>query len=186
MGGSPPAKVDVAIIGAGPVGLSLAIELGSRNVSCLVVERNDRVGYNPRAKTTNVRSREHLRRWGIAEKLRTASPIPPDYPPTIIFATRLSGPEICRFENAFNASRAKNNLYSEEAQWVPQFIVEQVLRDHAVSLSDVTVRFETEFASFSESAAGVSVDLRDIATGQLTQVSCSYLVGADGARSSIR
>ena len=37
------------------------------------MERNDRVGYSPRAKTTNVRSREHLRRWGIADALRRAS-----------------------------------------------------------------------------------------------------------------
>jgi 2-polyprenyl-6-methoxyphenol hydroxylase-like FAD-dependent oxidoreductase len=178
--------VDVGIVGAGPVGLSLAIELGWRGVSCLVVERNDRVGYNPRAKTTNVRSREHMRRWGIAHKLRAASPIPPDYPPNIVFATRLNGPEICRFENAFNASRAKNNLYSEEAQWVPQFVVEQVLRDHAVSLPGVTVRFETKFESFREAPDRIVATFRDLTSNRPAVVSCSYLVGADGARSSVR
>ena len=52
----------VLIVGAGPAGLALAIELGQRGVPCLVIERNDRVGYAPRAKTTNVRTREHLRR----------------------------------------------------------------------------------------------------------------------------
>ena len=60
----------VLIVGAGPVGLALAIELGQRGIPCLLIERNDRVGYAPRAKTTNVRTREHLRRWGIADKLR--------------------------------------------------------------------------------------------------------------------
>ena len=63
-------ETDVVIVGAGPVGLAAAIELGKRGVRCIVVERNDRVGYSPRAKTTNVRSREHLRRWGIADALR--------------------------------------------------------------------------------------------------------------------
>ena len=67
-------ETDVVIVGAGPVGLAAAIELGQRGVRCIVVERNDRVGYSPRAKTTNVRSREHLRRWGIADALRRASP----------------------------------------------------------------------------------------------------------------
>ena len=65
-----PVATRVLIVGAGPSGLALAIELGHRGVPCLVIERNDRVGYAPRAKTTNVRTREHLRRWGIADKLR--------------------------------------------------------------------------------------------------------------------
>lgn len=51
---------DVLIVGAGPAGLALAIELGLRAVRCIVVEQHDRVGYNPRAKLTNVRSREIL------------------------------------------------------------------------------------------------------------------------------
>ena len=55
----------VLIVGAGPAGLALAIELGYRGIPCLVVERNARVGYAPRAKTTHVRTREHFRRWGI-------------------------------------------------------------------------------------------------------------------------
>lgn len=54
------------IAGAGPVGLSLAIELGLRGIRCLAVEQHERVGRNPRAKLTNMRSREILRRWGIA------------------------------------------------------------------------------------------------------------------------
>ncbi len=102
--------VDVLIAGGGPVGLALAIELGHRGISCLVAERNDRVGYSPRAKTTNVRTREHLRRWGIAEALRKASPIPPDYPPDIVFATRMDGNLLARFENAFNGQRVRNEL----------------------------------------------------------------------------
>ena len=53
----------VVIVGAGPVGLALAIEMGSRAIQCLLIERNDRVGYAPRAKTTNVRSRNHMRNW---------------------------------------------------------------------------------------------------------------------------
>jgi len=60
-------ETDVLIAGAGPVGLALAIELGLRSVRCIVVEQHDRVGLSPRAKLTNVRSRELLRRWGIVD-----------------------------------------------------------------------------------------------------------------------
>ncbi len=109
-------QTDVLIVGAGPVGLAASIELGRRGIHCVVVERNDRVGYSPRAKTTNVRTREHLRRWGIADTLRQASPIAPDRPSTVVFATRMNGPLLVRFENALNGSRERNNLYSEEAQ----------------------------------------------------------------------
>ena len=178
--------VDVLVAGAGPVGLSLAIELGSRGVRCRVVERNDRVGYSPRAKTTNVRTREHLRRWGIADALRQASPIPPDYPPDVVFATRMNGPELARFENAFNGRRERNELYSEEAQWVPQYTLEETLRRHAASLPCVSIQFGRELAGVEQDADGVSVSVRDVETGASETVRCAYLVGADGARSFVR
>lgn len=179
-------ETDVVIVGAGPVGLAAAIELGQRGVRCIVVERNDRVGYSPRAKTTNVRSREHLRRWGIADALRRASPISPDRPSTVVFATRMNGPLIARFENAVSGSRARNHLYSEEAQWVPQYVLEEVLRQCAQSLSGVAIRFETEFVSLTQAANGVTAQLRDTRNGRMATVRSRYLIGADGARSSVR
>jgi len=177
---------DVLIAGAGPVGLGLAIELGQRGIKARVVERNDRVGYTPRAKTSNVRTREHLRRWGIADNLRRASPIPPDYPPDVVFATRMNGHELARFKNAFNGRREKNELYSEEAQWVPQYTVEEVLRAHAATLTSVAITFDTELTAVEQDAAGVTAELLDLGSGARTTVRAQYLVGADGARSFVR
>ena len=181
-----PESVDVLIAGAGPVGLASAIELGHRGVRCLVVERNDRVGYSPRAKTTNVRTREHLRRWGIADALRTASPMSPDYPSTVVFATRMNGPLLARFENAMNGNRARNNLYSEEAQWVPQYVLEEVLRQRASGLPGVQVAFNTELVSVEEEAAAVTSEIRDVNDGAPRRIRSRYLIGADGARSFVR
>ena len=178
--------VEVLIVGAGPVGLSLAIELGQRGVRCLVIEKNDRVGYNPRAKTTNVRSREHLRRWGIAENLRKASKLPPDYPSDIIFATRLNGPQLAKIENALNCSPEKNDLYSESAQWIPQYVLEEVLRAHAVSFPNVEIRFNTVFVDATQDAQGVTSTIRNVHSGEEQMVGSSYLVGSDGARSQVR
>ena len=179
-------RCDVLIAGAGPVGLSLAIELGTRGVSCLAVERNDRVGRSPRAKTTNVRTREHLRRWGIADALRQASPIPPDYPPNVVFATRMDGPCLARFENAFNGSRVRNDLYSEEAQWVPQYTLEEVLRAKATSLPGVEVAFNAELRGLRQDGGGVTAQVADRASGAVRTVRSAYLVGADGTRSFVR
>lgn len=179
-------STDVVIVGAGPVGLAAAIELGMRGVRCVVVERNDRVGYSPRAKTTNVRTREHLRRWGIADALRKASPISPDRPSTIVFATRMNGHFLARFENALNGSRARNDLYSEEAQWVPQYVLEDVLRARAQSFPTVQVCFETEFLSFEEQAGAVVSKFKDHRDGRTAVVTSAFLIGADGARSRVR
>ena len=177
---------EVLIVGAGPVGLAAAIELGHRGVRCLVIERNDRVGYAPRAKTTNVRTREHLRRWGIADALRRSSPIRPDRPSTIIFATRMNGPELARFEDALNGTSVRTNLYAEEAQWVPQYVLEEVLRAHAMSLPDVAMRFREELVSLSEADDAVTCVVRDLATGATREVRSVFVIGADGSRSAVR
>ncbi|HEX2544136.1 MAG TPA: FAD-dependent monooxygenase [Ramlibacter sp.] len=178
--------VQVLIVGAGPVGLALAIELGHRGVRCLVVERNDRVGYAPRAKTTNVRTREHLRRWGIADQLRAASPLGVYYPSNVLFVTRMAGREITRFDNALYCGPGRSPLYAEHAQWIPQYTVEEVLRAHAQSLPGVEIRFNCELRGFEQDGDGVRVQLHDKAGNAESTVATDFLVGADGARSTVR
>ena len=179
-------QTSVLIVGAGPAGLALAIELGQRSVPCVVIERNDRVGYAPRAKTTNVRTREHLRRWGIADKLRAASPLGLDYPSNVVFCTRLNGHGLTKVENAMYCAPGKNPLYSEHAQWIPQYSVEEVMRAHVQTLACVDLRFSCEMVSFEQTEGGVAARVLDIGSGNHFSVECNYLVGADGARSAVR
>ena len=179
-------QTHVLIVGAGPTGLALAIELGHRGISCTVVERNPRVGFAPRAKTTNVRTREHLRRWGIADQLRAASPLGVYYPSNILFVTRLAGYELARFENALYCAPGKNPMYSEHAQWIPQYSLEEVLRAHAQTLPGVQIRFSCELVSFEQDADRVHAQVRDLADGRTFTVHSDYLIGADGARSMVR
>ena len=176
----------VVIVGAGPAGLALAIELGSRAIPCLILERDARAGYAPRAKTTQTRTREHLRRWGIADRLAAASPFGVDYPGNVLFVTRLSGPCIIRFDHALNCSPQRDERYSEHSQWIPQYKLEKVLRDHALTLPSVTLQFGLEFLSFRQDQHTVQLRVRDTSTNSERTIETNYLVGADGSRSAVR
>jgi 2-polyprenyl-6-methoxyphenol hydroxylase-like FAD-dependent oxidoreductase len=89
-------------------------------------------------------------------------------------------------EDAFNCAPARNELYAEHAQWVPQYLVEEVLRKHAASLPNVQILFEHEFLSAEQSENVVRCLVRDQKAECDLDIECSYLVGADGPRSSIR
>lgn len=178
-------KTDVLIVGAGPVGLALAIELGTRGISAMLVEKNERGGTAPRAKTINVRSRTHFRRWGIADRLARAAPFGVDYPNNIVFMTRMVGPELTRFENAFNTSPERDDRYPEHGQWIPQYKVEKVMLERARDLPGLDIRFGVEFKSATQDDQGVSAVISG-PNGQDETITAAYLVGADGARSRVR
>lgn len=179
-------STQVLVVGAGPVGQGLAIELGLRGIDCLVIDKNDRVGVAPRAKTTNVRSREHFRRWGIAQALRDASPLGIDYPSNIVFTTRLSGYRLARFDNALYCAPGRNPLYSEHAQWIPQYTVEQVMRDRLHTLPSVKLQLQCELQGFEQRDDSVVARLSNLATGDRFEIEAQFLVGCDGPRSLVR
>ena len=128
----------ILICGAGPAGLALAVELGLRDIAVTIIEAQNRVGRQPRAKTTNVRSMEHLRRWGLAEKVRARAPLPADYKRDIVFATRLFGHPIGRIEHALFMSPPRDERYAEPSQWIPQYCIEDILREKIETLPSVT------------------------------------------------
>lgn len=179
-------KTQVLVVGAGPVGQGLAIELGQRGIACCVIEKNPRIGVAPRAKTTNVRTREHFRRWGIAGALRDAAPFGVDYPSNIAFTTRMSGHLLARFDNALYCAPGRNPLYSEHAQWIPQYTVERVMRKHLDTLASVQVALNRELLGFTQDGDGVVATIRDVETGVSREVQAQFLAGCDGGRSLVR
>ena len=179
-------KTQVLIVGAGPVGQGLAIELGHRGIDCLVIEKNPRIGVAPRAKTTNVRTREHFRRWGIANALRDASPFGVDYPSNIAFTTRMAGHLLTRFDNALYCAPGRNPLYAEHAQWIPQYTVERVMREHLETVESVRVEVNRELLGFEQGNDSIVATVRDIEGGVQREVEAKFLAGCDGGRSLVR
>lgn len=177
----------VLIAGAGPVGLSLAIELAYRGIGCLVVEQTDGGVEFPTTNLANTRTCEHLRRWGIADRMRYESGYPTDYPRNYLFVTRMTGYEIARFDHAPNGAPAARSPYSPEGRlWISKPYFDPVLHAHAKSLPLVQIRYETSFESFEQSGQSVKAEILDKRTGRKEVIEADYLVGCDGGRSNIR
>ena len=109
----------VLIAGTGPVGLSLAIELAYRGIRSLVVEQTDGTVEFPTTNLANTRTCEHLRRWGIADRMRYESGYPTDYPRNYLFVTRMDGFETARFDHPPNGAPEARSPFSPEGRlWI--------------------------------------------------------------------
>ncbi|WP_208430732.1 FAD-dependent monooxygenase [Aeromicrobium yanjiei] len=174
----------VAISGAGPVGMALAIDLALRGIpSVLFEKRSEEERIVARANMTNVRSMEHFRRWGIADALRENDPVSAEVQRDVAFVTRLSGHEILRFPRAYEWSE-RLPIASEVAEWAPNEAIEKTLRDRVRSLPLVDLRFDSEVLGFEQDAEGVTVTV-DGPDGQ-ESYTAQYLVVAEGSRSKLR
>ncbi|HEV2638843.1 MAG TPA: FAD-dependent monooxygenase [Actinocrinis sp.] len=191
---SHPTRTDrttVLIAGGGPAGLAAAAELGLRGVDCLLLEPRAEVSHRrPRAKTTSVRTMEHLRRWGVAGALRAAAPLPVAWSQRVTFCHSLTGARITDFENAFGLTTDRDERFAEAGQQVPQPVVEQVLRDHLSTLPNVELRLGHSAGALTQDDDGVTVTVHttgDPADGETTYtIRAAYLLGCDGAAGPVR
>jgi 2-polyprenyl-6-methoxyphenol hydroxylase-like FAD-dependent oxidoreductase len=182
---SLPAAVQVIVAGGGPVGLACAVELGRRGIGCLIVEPRGTVSHaRPRCKTVNVRSMQHLRRWGIAGRLRDRAPLAPAWSGDAVFCTALAGRELSRFTGVLGLV-PDGDRFPELGQQAPQYVLEELLRDAVRELPACQLVTGYAVTGVEQDSGGVRVTVTG-PDGRTAVVTAEYLVGCDGPRSVVR
>jgi 2-polyprenyl-6-methoxyphenol hydroxylase-like FAD-dependent oxidoreductase len=180
----------VIIVGAGPVGLTLAVDLGRRGVRCILLEQKDAPQFLPKMERCNARTMEIYRRIGIAEKVRDAG-YPRDAPMDVFIVTSLVEPPLLHLPypsvaqaQAEIAACTDGSMPLEPYQLISQYTLEPLLKSVAEGLPSVDVRYGVEFISFEQDATGVRARVKR--GGVTSELSADYLVGCDGGSSNVR
>jgi 2-polyprenyl-6-methoxyphenol hydroxylase-like FAD-dependent oxidoreductase len=182
---------DVLIVGAGPTGLTLAIDLGKRGVRCLLIEQKERPAFLPKMERINARTMEIYRRMGLSQQIRAAG-LRPDCPMDVYVVLALNEPPLLRLPypsvtQAQAETRATNDgsLPLEPYQLISQYTLEPLLKSVAETIPAMTVRFGCEFLSLEQDQHGVTARVQTSHEGT-QELRASYLVGCDGGASPVR
>jgi 2-polyprenyl-6-methoxyphenol hydroxylase-like FAD-dependent oxidoreductase len=180
----------VIIVGAGPVGLTLAIDLGRRGVRCILLEQKEAPQFLPKMERCNARTMEIYRRLGIAQKIRDAG-FPRDVPMDVFIVTSLVEPPLLHLPypsvaqaEAQIAACTDGSMPLEPYQLISQYTLEPLLKSVAETLPSVDVRYGCKFVSFAQDSAGVRARVKR--GGTTSELSAQYLVGCDGGASNVR
>jgi 2-polyprenyl-6-methoxyphenol hydroxylase-like FAD-dependent oxidoreductase len=180
-------NIPALIVGGGPTGLAMAIELDRHGVGSLLVERHETTRQHPRASVVNARSTELCRYWGIADEVMAEAMVPsPNL--GVTWTTRLADREIGRLVVIEDLEKAMVEFAASPAlpAICPQDRFEPILRSRAERAALADVRFGVELVDFRDAGERVEATIRDRASGNEQVVCADWLVAADGSHSRVR
>src|SRR3979490_3386949 len=186
-------EANVLIVGAGPVGLTLAIDLAWRGIDVTVVEaRPPAASPDPKWRHAAARPMDIFRRLGRAEKVRNAG-LPADYPHDVSYRTTFTGEELTRIRIPCRRDRFTgkdgpdcNWPTPEPPHRINQIFLEPILFEHAAAQPRIRILNRTAVDDVVVEENGARASLRDLDTGAARAVNCRFLIGCDGARSVVR
>ena len=182
----------VLIVGGGPVGLILAIELGQQGIDCMLIDKRSAQGKLPKMERSNARTMEMFRRAGIADRVRDAG-LDNDLPMDVFICLEsvVRPPLVHHPYPSVNELKANGRAVNdgtmplEPYQLISQYTLEPLLRDVAEATPGVTVRFGHELVDFEARHDGISARVTDQGPDEHT-IDADYLVGCDGGSSTVR
>ncbi|MCA1725460.1 MAG: FAD-dependent oxidoreductase [Thermomicrobia bacterium] len=186
-------ETDVVIVGGGPVGLTLALDLAARGVRVTMIEQRER-GEPPSVKCNHVaaRSMELFRRLRVSAPIRNAG-LPADYPNDIAWRTTMVGREITRIpipcrRDRYTATGGPDTWWPtpEPPHRINQIFLEPILFAHAAATPGVTVLNRVQFDTLTQDDAGVTARAHHLDSGAGVTIAARYLVGCDGGKSAVR
>ena len=186
-------NTDVLIVGAGPVGLTLAMDLVSRGVNVVIAEiRRYAEPSNVKCNYVAARTMEQFRRLGVAQKVRNAG-LPPEHPSDVVFRTSVTGIELTRIpipcrKDRYTETEGPDGWWPtpEPPHRINQMLLEPILLQHIAALPGVTLLNRTQVTAFIQKADSVEAMAVDVDTGAQRRITARYLVGCDGGSSTVR
>jgi 2-polyprenyl-6-methoxyphenol hydroxylase-like FAD-dependent oxidoreductase len=186
------AEQSVAIVGGGPIGLSLALHLDMYGIRSSVFNNEPETRWHPKGNIHNARTMELFRKVGIADHIRALG-LPGDHPFDVAYFTRLNAYEIARGRTPSRDERlgsrerrpARDQL-PEPTHRVNQMYVERLLFEEASRRPNIALRFGWTVDELEESDDGVLIRARRVADDAIETSRAAYVVGCDGSRSTVR
>lgn len=186
-------ETQVAIVGAGPVGLCLALDLAWRGIQVTVVEQRA-AGQPPSVKCNHIASRtmEAFRRLGFVDRIRAAG-LPDDYPNDVTIRTRATGYELTRIHIPCRRTRYTDRSgpdgewpTPEPAHRINQIYFEPILYSEAAARERIVLLNDCRVEQIDQDGAGAKLLARNLSSGESVTIAAAYVVGCDGGHSLAR
>jgi 4-hydroxyisophthalate hydroxylase len=176
-------RYQVVIVGGGPVGVALAVDLGLRGISFALVETRTALSRIPKGQNLTQRTLEHFYFWGIVDELRAVRIMPPGYP---IGEVTAYGSLMSEYWQAPAGREIVRPFYSQANERLPQYRMEEVLRAKMASIPLVESRFGWTVKAVAQDDDGVRVSIAEEAGDGIDTLEADYVVGCDGGHSIVR